>query len=157
MLFKFTAVTAIKGLNAPMNQLLNILISHQCYFTNTPAVTERSDRGDTGFSSKAGRRCVSPPGQFPPTFLQFITPQLCWYNSLLLTVIFRLFISGIQVMAQLHKRSRRHKRGISDTGVRRVRAERAAGEQRLLRLGLLLNRDAVNDPGLTACSLMASR
>lgn len=87
-----------------MNQLLNILISHQCYFTNTPAVTERRNRGDdTGFSSEAGRRCVSPPGQFPPTFLQFITPRLCWYNSLLLTVIFRLFISGIQVMAQLHK------------------------------------------------------
>lgn len=49
-----------------MNQLLNIyvdiniLISHQFYFTNTPAVTERSNRGDTGFSSKAGRRCVFP-------------------------------------------------------------------------------------------------
>lgn len=57
MLFKFTAVTAIKGLNVPMNQLLNILISHQHYFTNTPAVAERSN---TGFSGKAGQRSLLP-------------------------------------------------------------------------------------------------
>lgn len=134
MLFKFTAVTAEKCLNVPTNQLLNILsmllLSHSC--CNREEQSERR-----GFPQQSWpKTCFPPPN--PTSFLQFITPQLCRYNSLLLTLFSdgsfqesRLGLSPTVLVAQVRRVGRGVGRGC------------AAGEQGLVRLGLLLCQGAV--------------
>lgn len=123
-----------------MSPQTSFLISCQCYFSHTPAVTERSNQRDADFRSKAGQRHVFPRPN-PTSFLQFITPQLCWYNSLLLTLFSdgsfqesRLGLSPTVLVAQVRRVGRGVGRGC------------AAGEQGLVRLGLLLCQGAVQWP-----------
>lgn len=82
---------------------INILAPHQGYFAN-PLLQLEGAAGEMRGSAAKLRwpRCV-PPSQVPPTALQFITPQLCWYSCLLLTAIFRLCLSRIHVTVQLRK------------------------------------------------------
>lgn len=84
-----------------MSPQTSFLISCQCYFSHTPAVTERSNQRDADFRSKAGQRRVFPRPN-PTSFLQFITPSAVLIQQFIINIIFRRFISGIQARAQPH-------------------------------------------------------
>lgn len=96
MLFKFTAVTAVKCLNAPTKQLLNILsmplLSHPC--------CNREEQSERHRFSQQSR----PKTCFPLAKSHLLPavhhPSAVLMQQFIINIIFRQFTSGIQARAQ---------------------------------------------------------
>lgn len=127
MLFKFTAVTAVKYLNVRMNHLLNILsmllLSHPCCSRE-----EQSER--RGFPQQSWPKMCFPLAK-SHLLLAVHHPSAVLIQQFIINFIFRRFIPGIQAGAQPHSPG-----GTSE--VCRGWEGMCNWEQGLVRLGLLL-------------------